>query len=83
MYPLARACIRNPHTQSFSYDLTFDWYGYTLVFINNCATAANGVYIKKMFEAKVGASSIVGLSGEGRFKTSADLNFAKLTVPCG
>lgn len=29
------------------YDLTYDTYGYTLIFINNIFTALNGVYMKK------------------------------------
>ena len=29
------------------YDLTYDTYGYILIFINNIFTALNGVYMKK------------------------------------
>ncbi|KAK0393228.1 hypothetical protein QR680_000106 [Steinernema hermaphroditum] len=34
------------------YDLSFDSYGYFLIFVNNMCTAANGVYMKQKLEAK-------------------------------
>ncbi|KAK0406220.1 hypothetical protein QR680_018441 [Steinernema hermaphroditum] len=34
------------------YDLSFDSYGYFLIFVNNMCTAANGVFMKQKLEAK-------------------------------
>ncbi|KAI6243191.1 TPT domain-containing protein [Aphelenchoides fujianensis] len=33
------------------YDLGFDAYGYTLIFVNNFASALNGIYVKKKLDA--------------------------------
>ena len=34
-------------------DLTFNWFGYIFLFINNLCTAAQGVYIKQKLVNKV------------------------------